>query len=346
MERLPKFATQRLQATAKAEPHPDLNLLTAFVERSLGKSERSVVMGHLAHCAECREVVALSVPETLATVPGRAAPAASGWLSWPVLRWGALAACVVVVGAAVTLRYRENRESFVPTRQIQQTQQAQAQQIQAKTATPSANPAPATEIASAKPLVQREAKPEATGSLQASKPEPATDSAASSEIAEMVPPRAKEAQAEPSSSILPPSSAENRFAASPSASFAKARIAANAVPLPANVVPRWTLSADGILQRSFDSGRTWETIPISSKTTFRALAANGMDIWVGGSSGTLYHSSDAGQHWTQVRPVSNGEFLTADIIGVEFTDALRGRVTTSDEQTWTTEDAGQSWQRR
>jgi hypothetical protein len=28
-----------------------------------------------------------------------------GWLTWPALRWGALAACVVVVGTAVTLHY-------------------------------------------------------------------------------------------------------------------------------------------------------------------------------------------------------------------------------------------------
>ena len=34
-----------------------------------------------------------------------AGPGSSRWLSWPVLRWGALAACVVVVGAAVTLHY-------------------------------------------------------------------------------------------------------------------------------------------------------------------------------------------------------------------------------------------------
>jgi len=326
MAGLPKLATQRLQATAKAEPHPDLDLLTAFVEKSLAKSERSVVMGHLAQCAECREVVALSIPETLATSPSQTASVAPGWLSWPVLRWGALAACVVVVGAAVTLRYRENRHTLVPTQQAEQTEATPAAPVNS----------PTTAIESSTPE---------KGSA-ASRPHPAADAAASQEIAQMVPPRAKEAVAGPSSSILPPSSAENRFAALPSASFAKAGTATSSLQLPANVVPRWTLSADGTLQRSFDSGRTWETIPVSSKTSFRALAANGLDIWVGGSRGALYHSSDAGQHWTQVRPVANGSLLAADIIGVEFTDALRGRVTTSDAQTWTTEDAGISWQRK
>ena len=114
--------------------------------------------------------------------------------------------------------------------------------------------------------------------------------------------------------------------------------------VPTTLAPRWTLSSDGTLQRSLDSGGTWQTIPVSSKTTFRALAANGLDIWVGGSAGALFHSSDAGQHWTQVRAIANGETLVDDIIGVEFTDLLHGKVTTSGSETWVTADAGQSWQ--
>jgi photosystem II stability/assembly factor-like uncharacterized protein len=67
---------------------------------------------------------------------------------------------------------------------------------------------------------------------------------------------------------------------------------------------------------------------------------------VGGSGGTLFHSSDAGQHWTQVQPVVNGGALTADIIGVEFTDLLHGTVTTSSKETWITDDAGQNWRKK
>jgi photosystem II stability/assembly factor-like uncharacterized protein len=106
------------------------------------------------------------------------------------------------------------------------------------------------------------------------------------------------------------------------------------------------LSSDGTLQRSLDSGRTWQSIPVSSKTIFRALAANGLDIWVGGSGGALFHSSDAGQQWKQVRPAANGETLADDIIGVEFTDLLHGKLTTSSEEVWVTADAGQTWQKQ
>jgi len=109
--------------------------------------------------------------------------------------------------------------------------------------------------------------------------------------------------------------------------------------------PRWTLSADGALQRSFDSGKTWQTIPVASNIALRALAANDSDIWVGGAAGALYHSSDAGQHWVQVYPAINSQHLTSDIVTVEFNDAKHGKLTTSDHETWTTRDAGATWEK-
>ena len=112
------------------------------------------------------------------------------------------------------------------------------------------------------------------------------------------------------------------------------------------VLPRWTLSSDGSLQRSLDAGKTWQAIPVPGNVTFRALAAVGVEIWVGGAKGTLYHSSDAGEHWVQVKPTAGGKPLTADIIGVEFTDARHGKLTTAANETWTTADAGQTWDRK
>ena len=113
----------------------------------------------------------------------------------------------------------------------------------------------------------------------------------------------------------------------------------------ANGAPRWTLSADGVLQRSFDSGKTWQTIPVANNVVFRALAANDSDIWVGGAAGALYHSSDAGQHWLRVYPAADGQSLTADIVTVEFSDAQHGKLTTSTHETWITSDAGETWQK-
>lgn len=127
-----------------------------------------------------------------------------------------------------------------------------------------------------------------------------------------------------------------------------ARTAGNMVQLrnPMTLTPRWTLSPDGVLERSLDGGRTWETVPVPASAALRALAAEGFEIWVGGAAGALYHSSDIGQRWAQVTPTADGKALDADIIGVTFTDASHGKLTTSNHETWTTSDAGQSWEKK
>src|ERR1700722_1209671 len=128
-------------------------------------------------------------------------------------------------------------------------------------------------------------------------------------------------------------------------STAKTSIAQTSISqtLPAEARLRWTLSPDGSVQHSLDSGKTWQTIPVAGNIVFRALAANDSDIWVGGSAGVLFHSADAGQHWDQIKPSVDGRPLAADIIGLKFSDALHGSLTTSSNQVWTTSDGGSSW---
>jgi hypothetical protein len=78
MERLPKIVQQRLQATAPPGVHPDPDLLTAFAEKSLTERERVQVLQHLGQCADCRQVVALAMPESrFTTSDGKAR---SAWL--------------------------------------------------------------------------------------------------------------------------------------------------------------------------------------------------------------------------------------------------------------------------
>jgi photosystem II stability/assembly factor-like uncharacterized protein len=106
---------------------------------------------------------------------------------------------------------------------------------------------------------------------------------------------------------------------------------------------RWNLSSDGQLQRSADTGKSWQPVIVAQGATFRALTFNGPDIWVGGAAGSLYHSSDAGGHWTQVKPVANSVSLNSDIAAIAFTDPQHGKITTTNGQTWITSDGGQSW---
>ena len=346
MAKIPKIVGQRLQAVAKLDDHPDPNLLGAFVERSLAKRARVQVLEHLSRCASCRETVSLSAiqPEIAGSVP--IVPESPGRLSWPVLRWGALVACVVVVGAVVTLRQKQEARPIVATI----TEVKPAAEIQV----PVANRAIEKKVASLQvPASEAKtasvAKPAESG-LKAGTPNnyaaaapsavEMADARAGSPLAEMVPGRAKDAAAE--SQVA---QAEKAMGGPLSRKTSMVSAASDAL-VPANVAPRWTLSSDGTLQRSLDSGRTWQTIAVSSQTIFRALAANGLDIWVGGEAGALFHSSDAGQHWTQVRPVVNGQSVEDDIIGVEFTDPRHGKLTTSSDEIWITADAGQTWQKK
>ena len=111
-------------------------------------------------------------------------------------------------------------------------------------------------------------------------------------------------------------------------------------------VARWTISSDGQLQHSIDSGKTWQPVAVAENATFRALSANGPDLWVGGASGLLYHSTDAGAHWTQVKPATADATLTADIAAIEFIDVRQGKITASTGEVWITTDGGQSWRRQ
>ena len=103
MEQLPKIVGQRLQAVSPGA-HPDANLLAAFAEKSLLVREQARVLDHLAGCAACREMVAQAQPEEAlqSGVAGTSSP--RSWLQGTAVRWAALAACVVVVGAVVISR--------------------------------------------------------------------------------------------------------------------------------------------------------------------------------------------------------------------------------------------------
>jgi Photosynthesis system II assembly factor YCF48/Putative zinc-finger len=106
----------------------------------------------------------------------------------------------------------------------------------------------------------------------------------------------------------------------------------------------WAISADGALQRSLDSGKTWQTVVVAGSPVFRTVSAVGPDIWAGGSAGLLYHSADAGQRWVRVQPATAETTLKGDVVRLEFTDVQHGQLTTADHEIWTTSDSGQSWQ--
>ena len=328
-------------------------------------------MRHLAQCGDCREVVFLSAPEQAATLPA-AASTPSRWLTWPVLRWGAAVATVVVVVAAVSLHHQSGGVSTLPGA-IQMTDAPIAKEKAASapllTTTESAPAAPTTPTTkndsvsdadgerellkqqgskpAASPMTGR--KVEVMAGAVANKRRDELDKtttveataqpvAVNVEAGQVVPGRAKDAAIEPPSKSN--MSGEAGVELAPGSITVTQPRPQMFMPV---VAPRWTVTSEGMLQRSLDLGRSWQTVQVASQASFRALAASGKDIWVGGSKGALYHSTDAGQHWAQVRPVAAGQTLSDDIVGVEFPDSLHGKLTTASKEIWTTEDGGQIW---
>jgi hypothetical protein len=366
MAELPKIVMQRLQTRPGDPVHPDPDLITAFVENALPTRDRNQILAHLSDCADCREIISFSLPEHSAAVSRTVRSAGSLWLSFPVLRWGALAACAVIVGAAVMLRHESPKSQEIAAQPPQvQTLNEKVPQSPAPPQSQAANQVAsdlsramrvahsAPPLAGLKKKATPTAKEELSADVKESRPRVAQSSATveaapaapSASMDELVPGRAKDVpqesrEANATAGASARMQAQSKMSAPAAAAMSKA--AYPSTPL----VPRWTLTAEGTLERSLDSGTTWEAIAIPGPGTLRALAANGLDIWVGGSNGALYHSADAGQHWTPVHPIVNGELLSADIIGVEFTDLQHGTLTTSAKETWTTSDAGETWQKK
>ncbi len=366
MQDVPPFAIGRLLKTAVvAEAHPDADLLTAFAEQSLADSERTLVIKHLALCGDCRDVVALALPETeIIAIPALSGIAHRGWLSWPVLRWGALAAGILAVTSVGVLQYSHRYQEKTVTSNLRptdadssasaRTQSAGVQSEEAITATreTAKNQVP-------DPLIQHQEhvpiQGRATSSLDVVKAKNPVAAQA------MSPP--------PFTAMLAPSSMPSQT-------------------LPSRESPSWTITASGILQRSFDGGKSWENVnpngetasvgtsptagsavgadqdgnnqsgagqenrkrkteaPLGVNPVFRAVAAMESDVWAGGSGAALYHTADGGNHWARIAPSDAGMSLTGDINSIQFSDPQHGNVATSTAELWTTSNAGLSWQKQ
>jgi anti-sigma factor ChrR (cupin superfamily) len=109
---------------------------------------------------------------------------------------------------------------------------------------------------------------------------------------------------------------------------------------------QWSLTPQGAVQRSNDSGKSWQPVSVAEGITFRAIFSVATHVWVGGDAGVLYHSADSGQHWTHVVPAVSGDKLQADVTQIQFSDSQHGSITASDGQVWTTADGGQTWTRK
>ena len=175
MTEVPKIVYDRLRAARPQGdlPHPDAGLLAAFAERALSASERDGMLKHLALCEDCREVIAMALPDPgIVAVPAAddyeairvtVVPQKSQWnwlsspkFAWPVLRWAALAAGIAVAASILLLHPGRLNQTTVPLANRQVAPPA------------SALPAAGSQTASSAPL---------SSSMEQTKISPETDEA-------------------------------------------------------------------------------------------------------------------------------------------------------------------------
>lgn len=375
MFRLPKIVLERLRRKAlapeasggpspapglAASQHPDANLLAAFVERSLTERERGQVLNHLAQCAGCRELVELTLPAEATPALLEHSPARPGWRAWPLLRWSALAATLAAVAVAVIWRPSPWRKQPMAVRLASK----QSEQALLATAAPPAPPA-ARQVKKTSDRAPGAAKPAAPPPAPSHNPPAAQAKGISrTEVqAELhTAATATETRSTSNDSETAPAPSAPQPSAAPSApQVATAAVRADALQAKARSMAfrgglagafgqfsaRWTISADGKVQRSTDQGATWQDVHVDDQVTFRVLQATGRDVWAGGSGGALYHSSDGGLTWSRAHLSASSASSTDAIVAIITPAGHPERITvhTASGEQWTTEDYGQHWQR-
>jgi hypothetical protein len=111
-----------------------------------------------------------------------------------------------------------------------------------------------------------------------------------------------------------------------------------------DVTAQWSL-AQGKLQRSMDAGATWQ-IALQLEHRLLSFGARGGDIWAGGQAGTLFHSADSGTTWSMVQPSTKSGSLSSDIVAIEIRSPAEIVLSTNNNESWTTFDAGKTWEKK
>ncbi len=106
----------------------------------------------------------------------------------------------------------------------------------------------------------------------------------------------------------------------------------------------WTIAA-GVLQRSRDSGQSWQTA-LHADRPLLCYTPNDQDVWTGGQAGTLFHSVDGGATWLQVQPATKGQPLTSDITHIEVRASAEVVLSTSKNEIWSSPDSGKTWEKK
>jgi hypothetical protein len=359
MTDIPKIVYDHLRVPPKdaalAGSHPDLELLAAFTEQALTGPHRESVLGHLALCGECREIVALAMPAAeifdgqphTQERPGQAPvrekpvreedqqvsiPIATKRNLWfgsarPNLGWAALAAGVAVVASMLVLHPLQQKRAMLTA----SNETAAANLPRAADSQSAAKSQPSAETVKRK-------EPPPIGSLSRNE---RSNAGAAAMVADNRYPREE--------ALIAPKPASPIEKAKPALSNDETQFA----PAYAAGAFKWKISA-GVLERSFDNGRSWQ-IGLRADHPLLCYASRGQDIWAGGQAGTLLHSNDDGITWAPVRLGHDGGATSSDVTRIDLrsADAANGSnaltgivVSTGAGEVWDSADGGNTWNKQ
>jgi hypothetical protein len=338
--------------------HPDSDLLTAFAEQMLAATERDGVLEHLTRCGDCREVIALALPAAdIAGVSNNAeieagrtrpvlakagrnwlASADFGWLrfSWPKLagpglRWAALAAGVVLAGSLLLMHPGKLNQALAPSSNQGTNTTPQSPGAQAAALSSPIAPAPVgTSHVGASRVGQSASGRSTNGATSKPTPKPPAEETLMARNDAPVIRKAKPALPDAVAGELQKAGA--------------AKPASDVGQILAQHDVTWTI-AEGVLQRSLDGGRSWQNaLQAGGPVLLLCYASRDHEVWTGGQAGTLFHSADDGVTWVRVQPSINGHPLGSDITHIDLVGGIV--VSSGNNETWSSADGGQTWEKK
>jgi hypothetical protein len=351
MPELPQIVRERLKASPSAGMHPDANVLTAFGEQLLPESERALVLDHLSRCDDCREVIALSLPVSEVTDVATARTVQHGWFGWPSLRWGVVAAGIVVAVSVGVQQFRMHQRANITVAQVTTpSQESKAPASHSQPVAPSTSPrekgalqAPgevtSNEVMSNKDSTAHETKdflqPSRTG-----RADPAGASAAvasGTAFGDGLQPKSKMAVAEPprdlplardSRESMSPAMAKQAPAAAPSPAAPPAVSEAVDVQRGANqmAAQNGSVASELAVQLSAEKAEAVERAkpPVVPSRTLGAAPVSPAR-WTVSSTGSVQRSLDDGNTWQEIavvtRPELVGDFMTVESVAKAEADA-------------------------
>jgi hypothetical protein len=162
MSELSNIVRQRLASGETPVVHPDADTLTAYTEQLLQEPERNHVLEHLVQCGQCREVMALSVPEQPVTGEGALVAAVPSlgrrWRFWtPAFGLAASLASLAIITAVII---ELPKKPFQGARQNPASQSAPVASSSSTAATATPTYPEAARLAEAQPVQPRTSRAE------------------------------------------------------------------------------------------------------------------------------------------------------------------------------------------